>query len=93
MASGVTGGMRIPTTADLVSMWNASGLKEKLIFTFLMLVLFRFGIHLPLFGINNEGFANLANQNNILGSCRVLLRYIHKYFELLLLSLRRAVQE
>ena len=25
-------GMRIPTTADLMSMWNASGLKEKLIF-------------------------------------------------------------
>ena len=60
-------GMRIPTTADLMSMWNASGLKEKLIFTFCMLVLFRLGIHLPLFGINNEHFANLASQNNILG--------------------------
>ena len=60
-------GMRIPTTADLMSMWNASGLKEKLIFTFLMLVLFRFGIHLPLFGVNNEYFSNLASQNNILG--------------------------
>ena len=24
----------MPTTADLMSMWNASGLKEKLIFTF-----------------------------------------------------------
>ena len=32
-----------------------------------MLVLFRLGIHLPLFGINNEYFANLASQNNILG--------------------------
>lgn len=60
-------GMRVPTAADLMSMWNASGLKEKLIFTFLMLVLFRLGIHLPLFGINNESFANLASQNNILG--------------------------
>ncbi|MBE7703378.1 MAG: preprotein translocase subunit SecY [Cyanobacteria bacterium SIG28] len=50
-----------------MSMWNASGLKEKLIFTFLMLVLFRFGIHLPLFGVNNEYFSNLASQNNILG--------------------------
>ncbi len=60
-------GMRIPTTADLMSMWNASGLKEKLIFTFLMLILFRFGIHLPLFGVNNEFFSNLASQNNILG--------------------------
>ena len=42
-------------------------MKEKLIFTFGMLVLFRLGIHLPLFGINNEYFANLASQNNILG--------------------------
>lgn len=67
MAGSVSGGMRIPTTADLMSMWNASGLKEKLIFTFAMLVLFRFGIHLPLFGVNNEYFANLASQNNILG--------------------------
>ncbi len=67
MANGISGKMRIPTQADLMSMWNASGLKEKLIFTFLMLVLFRLGIHLPLFGINNEYFANLASQNNILG--------------------------
>ena len=67
MAGGHTGGMKIPTTADLMSMWNASGLKEKLIFTFLMLVLFRFGIHLPIFGVNNEYFSNLASQNNILG--------------------------
>ena len=60
-------GMRMPTTADLMSMWNASGLKEKLIFTFGMLVLFRFGIHLPVYGINNTAFANLAAQNNLLG--------------------------
>ena len=67
MANGISGKMRIPTTADLMSMWNASGLKEKLIFTFMMLVLFRFGIHLPVFGINNEIFANIASGNNILG--------------------------
>ena len=42
-------------------------MKEKLIFTFLMLVLFRFGIHLPVFGINNEIFARIASGNNILG--------------------------
>lgn len=60
-------GMRMPTTADLMSMWNASGLKEKLIFTFLMLVAFRFGIHLPIYGINNEIFARIASGNNILG--------------------------
>lgn len=59
-------GMRIPTTADLMSMWNASGLKEKLIFTFAMLVLFRFGIHLPIYGINSN-VLNISGANNILG--------------------------
>ena len=67
MVRGTTSGMRMPTTADLMSMWNASGLKEKLIFTFGMLVLFRFGIHLPVYGINNEFFSNMASGNNILG--------------------------
>ncbi len=57
----------MPTTADLMSMWNASGLKEKLIFTFSMIVLFRLGIQLPLFGINNAIFANIASGNNIIG--------------------------
>ena len=57
----------MPTAADLMSMWNASGLKEKLIFTFGMLVLFRLGIHLPVFGINNEIFSRIAAGNNIIG--------------------------
>ena len=58
--------MRISTAADLMSMWNASGLKEKLIFTFLMLVLFRLGIHMPVYGINSN-VLNIAGSNNILG--------------------------
>ena len=65
MTGGINSGkMRMPTTADLMSMWNASGLKEKLIFTFGMLVLFRLGIHLPFFGINGEVFSNILNGNN-----------------------------
>ncbi len=59
--------MRVPTAADLSSMWQASGLKQKLIFTFLMLCAFRLGVQLPLFGINNEIFANIAAGNNIIG--------------------------
>ncbi len=59
-------GMRIPTTADLMSMWNASGLKEKLIFTFAMLVAFRIGVHLPIFGIEHN-VLNIAGSNDILG--------------------------
>ena len=59
--------MRMPTTDDLMSMWNASGLKQKIIFTFLMIAAFRFGVQMPLFGINNLIFSNIAQGNNIIG--------------------------
>lgn len=60
-------GIKMPTTDDLMSMWQASGLKEKIIFTFLMIAAFRFGVQMPLFGINNEIFSNIAQGNNIIG--------------------------
>lgn len=59
--------VKMPTTSDLMSMWQASGLKEKLIFTFLMIAAFRFGVQMPVYGINNAIFANMAAQNNIIG--------------------------
>ena len=60
-------GVKMPTTDDLMSMWNASGLKQKIIFTFLMIAVWRFGVQMPLYGINNEVFANIAQGNNIIG--------------------------
>lgn len=59
--------VKMPTSSDLMSMWQASGLKEKLIFTFIMIAAFRFGVQMPVFGINNAIFANMAAQNNIIG--------------------------
>jgi preprotein translocase subunit SecY len=59
--------MRMPSTDDLMSMWNASGLKQKILFTLLMIGAFRLGAQLPLFGINNAVFSNLAAGNNIIG--------------------------
>jgi len=59
--------VKMPTTSDLMSMWHASGLKEKLIFTFVMIAVFRFGVQMPVFGINNAIFSNMAAQNNIIG--------------------------
>lgn len=56
-----------PSMEELISMFKVSGLKEKLLFTFLMIVVFRFCAQLPLFGINNEVFAHLAAGNNIIG--------------------------
>ena len=56
-----------PSVDDLKSMFQVSGLKGKLIFTVLMMVVFRFCTQLPLFGINNQVFANIAAGNNIVG--------------------------
>jgi len=59
--------IKAPTTEDLMSMWNASGLKQKIIFTFIMIAVWRLGVQLPLFGIDNTAFANMASSNNLVG--------------------------
>ncbi len=52
---------------SLVSNLKASGLKQKLIFTFAIIALFRFGTQLPIYGINNEVFQAMAAGNNMIG--------------------------
>lgn len=59
--------VKMPTASDMASMWQASGLKGKIIFTFIMIAAFRLGAHLPLFGINSDSFRQLASQGNLLG--------------------------
>ena len=59
--------MKPPSMDDVLSMFQASGLKSKLIFTFAMIAVFRLGVALPLFGINNEIFSRIAQGNNIIG--------------------------
>lgn len=59
--------VKMPTTSDLMSMWQASGLKEKIIFTFILIAAFRLGVQMPIFGINNDVFSHMAAQNNIIG--------------------------
>ena len=56
-----------PSMDDLTQMFQASGLKEKLIFTLAMIGVFRLCTQLPLYGINNEVFSKLAAGNNIIG--------------------------
>ncbi len=60
-------GIKMPTTEDLMSMWQASGLKQKILYTFMMIAAFRLGVQMPLFGINNQVFSNIAQGNNIIG--------------------------
>ncbi|MCD8377347.1 MAG: preprotein translocase subunit SecY [Candidatus Gastranaerophilales bacterium] len=59
--------IKMPSNADLAAMWNASGLKNKIIFTLLMVIAFRFGAQIPIYGINNTVFQNIAAGNNIIG--------------------------
>ena len=59
--------MKPPSMDDVLSMFQASGLKSKLIFTFAMIAVFRLGVALPLFGINNEMFSKMAMDNNLIG--------------------------
>lgn len=56
-----------PSVDDLKSMFQVSGLKGKLIFTLLMMMVFRFCTQLPLFGINNMNFSHIAGGENIIG--------------------------
>ena len=58
---------KAPTSEQIVSMFQASGLKQKFIFTILMIAVFRFGVHLPLYGIDSQAFKYLAQDNNLIG--------------------------
>ncbi len=59
--------VKAPSPEDLMSMWNASGLKQKIIFTFILIAVWRLGVQLPLFGIDNTAFVNMASSNNLVG--------------------------
>ncbi len=59
--------LRAPSAEYLMSMWNASGLKQKILFTLLMIAVWRFGVQMPLYGINNQVFSTIASGNNIIG--------------------------
>lgn len=58
--------VKVPTADEITGMWQASGLKQKLIFTFIIIAVFRFGTQIPIFGINQEALINFAG-NNIIG--------------------------
>ncbi len=51
----------------IMSNLNIAGLKNKIIFTFVMILIFRFCAQVPLFGIDAQNFANLAATNNLIG--------------------------
>lgn len=44
----------VPGIGDLQAMWQASGLKQKLIFTILMVALYRLGVQVPIWGVDPD---------------------------------------
>lgn len=65
--------MKMPGPEEMggiTNLFNASGLKQKLIFTLIMLVLFRLGSKIPVYGIDPNMFAELLKTgggNNLIG--------------------------
>lgn len=47
---------KLPGLDDFQAMWEASGLKSKLIFTGIMLAVFRLGAQIPVWGVHPEKF-------------------------------------
>jgi preprotein translocase subunit SecY len=56
----------IPGIDDIQAMWEASGLKSKLIFTVVLLAVFRLGAHVPVWCVHPERIQHLLG-NQMLG--------------------------
>lgn len=59
--------VKMPTPEEMTGMWQASGLKEKLLYTFAMIAVFRFGVHIPIFGINNAELLTSGKLGGLIG--------------------------
>lgn len=51
----------------LVNLWRAPGLRERLLFTLAMLCLLRFGVHVPIAGVDHAALAGKFGGGNLLG--------------------------
>lgn len=51
----------VPGLGDIQAMWQASGLKQKLLFTVLMIAVFRLGAHVPVWGVHPEKIQQLMS--------------------------------
>jgi preprotein translocase subunit SecY len=61
------GGFRLPKWSELAYAIKASGMKDRLIFTFLALAVYRFAVQVPVWGINAEALKSLAANSQLLG--------------------------
>lgn len=64
MRNNSNSGLRPEVIADL---FRASGLKEKIFFTLMMIFIFRLGVHIPVAGLDSSKIAAMFGQGNLLG--------------------------
>lgn len=55
----------------IARIWNLKDLRNKILFVFVMLVIFRFAAHVPIPGVNIENLKNLFSQSQFLGLLNV----------------------
>ena len=53
---------KMPNMSDLKGMWEASGLREKILFTIGMIALYRFGAQVPVWGVDASKVQAIGNQ-------------------------------
>lgn len=63
----MSGKPNVPAMDQISGMWQASGLKEKLLFTFAMMAIFRLGVQIPIFGVDNAALLTSGSAGNLLG--------------------------
>lgn len=60
----ISGGSRkrgpVPSFDDLKAMWDASGLREKILFTVLAIVIYRFAVLVPVWGVDAQAIHQAA---------------------------------
>jgi preprotein translocase subunit SecY len=66
-SDSTTTGFKFPRWSELTYAVKASGMKERLIFTFFALAIYRFAIQVPVWGINAQALKSLAANSPLLG--------------------------
>lgn len=69
------------------SAWKMSDLRRKMIFTLLMLLVFRIGVHIPVPGINTQVISDLIAKGQLLGFFDIISGGAFKNFSIFAMSI------
>lgn len=69
------------------SAWKLSDLRKKIVFTLLMLFVFRIGVHIPVPGIDTDVIAELISQGQLLGFFDIISGGAFKKFSIFAMSI------